>query len=237
MTGRHAGRVAAAFSFAVTVLALSYVGARSLRQIGALDASRSLTYFVSEGESWSGYHPSDTELAVWALETWERNAAGAFRLKPVPESDALVRIYWARPNGSYGETRPFGMGSERGAAVFVRPSIEGLPETVASHATEDALWRDTIVYLTCLHETGHALGLSHTADERDICTPSGTAGISSSTSRGSAENSPRGATFPRRAVFRRQIYNACERSSLPDDCGNVNLTVNSLVTRRVLTKV
>ena len=32
----------------------------------------------------------------------------------------------------------------------------------------DQLLRDAIVYLTCLHETGHALGLSHTAVFDDI---------------------------------------------------------------------
>ncbi len=32
----------------------------------------------------------------------------------------------------------------------------------------DRLLRDAIVYLTCLHETGHALGLSHTAVFDDI---------------------------------------------------------------------
>jgi predicted Zn-dependent protease len=33
---------------------------------------------------------------------------------------------------------------------------------------QDPLLRDTIVYLTCLHETGHALGLQHTAAFADI---------------------------------------------------------------------
>ena len=32
----------------------------------------------------------------------------------------------------------------------------------------DRLLRDAIVYLTCLHESGHALGLSHTAVFADI---------------------------------------------------------------------
>ena len=32
----------------------------------------------------------------------------------------------------------------------------------------DPLLRDTIVYLTCLHESGHALGLRHTDQFDDI---------------------------------------------------------------------
>jgi hypothetical protein len=128
---------------------------------------RSLTYFVSDGEPRSGYRASDRELAIWALETWERNAADAFRLTPATEAEALVRVYWVRPNGNYGETRPL-PGGKPGAAVFVRPGVESLTEEIARRAIEDPLWRDTVVYLTCLHEIGHALGLAHTADDRDI---------------------------------------------------------------------
>ena len=170
MDVHHAGRLAIALGGGIAVLMLAHVDGRNLQQTpgASLKAGRSLTYFVSEGEFWSGYRPSDKQLAVWALEDWERSADGVFHLSPASETDALVRVYWARPNGSYGEMRSFDAGTNRGAAVFVRPSIEGLPETVARYATEDPLWRDTIIYLTCLHEIGHALGLSHTADDRDI---------------------------------------------------------------------
>src|SRR5262245_61730330 len=58
--------------------------------------------------------------------------------------------------GLYGETRPILIdGHERGAEVYVLPSP--LP------TNGDRLLRDAIVYLTCLHESGHALGLAHTA--------------------------------------------------------------------------
>ena len=52
------------------------------------------------------------------------------------------------------------MDGKRGAEVYVRPA--------PLRVNEDRLLRDAIVYLTCLHETGHALGLPHTAEFSDI---------------------------------------------------------------------
>jgi predicted Zn-dependent protease len=57
---------------------------------------------------------------------------------------------------------------KRGAEVFIRPSTDALGPDIAARARLDSLFRDTIVYLTCLHELGHALGLEHTADFADI---------------------------------------------------------------------
>jgi hypothetical protein len=64
--------------------------------------------------------------------------------------------------------RPLTVGGRRGAAVFIRPEVKSLGPDIARRATVDDLLRDSIVYLTCLHELGHALGLTHTRDFRDI---------------------------------------------------------------------
>jgi hypothetical protein len=109
----------------------------------------------------SGCHVGDPELAQWALEAWQSAAPGELKFEKAAQVEkAQIRIYWATGNsGLYGEARPIVVDGLRGAEVYVLPPAE---------TPRDRLLRDTIVYLTCLHETGHALGLMHTAAFADI---------------------------------------------------------------------
>jgi len=54
------------------------------------------------------------------------------------------------------------------ADVFVRPDTDGLGLDIAQRAMLDPLFRDAVVYLTCVHELGHAFGLTHTSAFADI---------------------------------------------------------------------
>jgi hypothetical protein len=103
------------------------------------------------------------------LAAWQQQAGSALPLVAGPESTALVRLYWANAReGQYGEMRPLVVGGRGGAAVYIRPDMDGLGPEIAQRAAQDDLLRETIVYLTCLHELGHALGLAHTAAFDDI---------------------------------------------------------------------
>ena len=108
----------------------------------------------------SGCHTADSELAQWAFLAWQQASTGQLALTQVQEEQkAQIRLYWAGAReGLYGEARPIIVDGKLGAEVYVRPA----------GSTGDPLLRDTVVYLTCLHETGHALGLAHTANFDDI---------------------------------------------------------------------
>ncbi len=116
--------------------------------------------------------PGDMDLARWALAAWQEasvsqpNQAGPNQTKlhfveTKDRATALLQFRWADKNsGLYGEAVPIVVNGRRGSELHIL-----IPE---DDTRRDELLRDTIVYLTCLHESGHALGLNHTRAFADI---------------------------------------------------------------------
>lgn len=104
------------------------------------------------------------DLARWAFAAWQDASQGKLRLiESKDRSKALIRLRWAPKNGGlYGETMRISVEGREGAEVHIRAEAPPAP------GKGDRLLRDAIVYLTCLHESGHALGLEHTQAFADI---------------------------------------------------------------------
>jgi hypothetical protein len=110
----------------------------------------------------SGCNKDDAELARWAFEGWQRESGNKIVFtKSATREHARLTIHWANGASLYGETQPVTVGGKQGAEIYI------LPQTNATRVS-DTLLRDTIVFLTFVHETGHALGLRHTANFEDI---------------------------------------------------------------------
>lgn len=129
--------------------------------IACLVLALSLT--AAEPRQWPFYveKNADADLAVWALEAWERASEGKIKLKRVEDADEAVLqvVHATEQNGNYGEAVPVMIKGRRGVRLYIRSGTFG---------GDDKLLRDAIVYLTVLHEAGHAFGLKHTRVFEDI---------------------------------------------------------------------